>query len=90
MIIISTLIYYMLEAYKYSLIIYILMSYFPQTRQTRISHFLGGLIEPVLEKLRFLSIGIISFAPIVVFMVIQVIQIFLVRIGVIGINVVLR
>jgi YggT family protein len=73
-IIISSLIYYMLEAYLYTLLAYIILGYFPQARQSKIYHFFRGICDPVLEKFRFFSVGMISFAPIVVFMLIQLIQ----------------
>ncbi|WP_394232595.1 YggT family protein [Niallia oryzisoli] len=67
--ILSTLIYY----YSWALIIYILMSWFPNARSSAIGQFLGRICEPYLEPFRrFIpSIGMIDISPIVAFMVLN-------------------
>ncbi len=67
--ILSTLIYY----YSWALIIYILMSWFPNARSSGIGQFLGRICEPYLEPFRrFIpSIGMIDISPIVAFMVLN-------------------
>ncbi|WP_071395411.1 YggT family protein [Bacillus tuaregi] len=67
--IVSTLIYY----YSWALIIYILMSWFPNARSSSIGQFLGRICEPYLEPFRrFIpSIGMIDISPIVAFMVLN-------------------
>ncbi|MCQ6274018.1 YggT family protein [Bacillus sp. V3B] len=62
----STLIYY----YSWALIIYILMSWFPNARSSSIGQFLGRICEPYLEPFRrFIPpLGMIDLSPIVAFL----------------------
>jgi YggT family protein len=65
----STLIHY----YSWALIIYILMSWFPNARSSKIGQLLGRICEPYLEQFRrFIPpIGMIDFSPIVAFLVLN-------------------
>lgn len=53
--------------YSYALIVYILMSWFPNARQTGIGQFLARICEPYLEPFRRIipPIGMIDISPIV-------------------------
>jgi YggT family protein len=68
-VILSRLIYW----YSWALIIYILMSWFPNARSSSIGQFLGRICEPYLEPFRrFIpSIGMIDISPIVAFLVLN-------------------
>ncbi|RFU63195.1 YggT family protein [Peribacillus saganii] len=63
----------LIEIYSYALIIYILMSWFPNARESAIGQFLGKICEPYLEVFRrFIpSIGMIDISPIVAFFVLN-------------------
>jgi YggT family protein len=65
----STVIYY----YSWALIIYILMSWFPNARSSSIGQFLGRICDPYLEPFRrFIpSLGMIDLSPIVAFLVLN-------------------
>jgi YggT family protein len=65
----SGLIYY----YSWALIIYILMSWFPNARSSKIGQFLGRICEPYLEQFRrFIPpLGMIDLSPIVAFLVLN-------------------
>ncbi|MFS0861410.1 YggT family protein [Fredinandcohnia sp. 179-A 10B2 NHS] len=56
-----------LEIYSYALIIYILMSWFPNARESAIGQFLTRICEPYLEPFRrFIPpLGMIDISPIV-------------------------
>ncbi|MGM9925296.1 MAG: YggT family protein [Bacillus sp. (in: firmicutes)] len=62
-----------IEIYSYALIIYILMSWFPNARESAIGQFLGRICEPYLEVFRrFIPpIGMMDFSPIVGFLVLN-------------------
>lgn len=57
----------LLTYYSYALIIYILMSWFPNARSTTIGQFLARICEPYLEPFRRIipPIGMIDISPIV-------------------------
>lgn len=59
--------------YKWALVIYILMSWFPNARSSSIGQFLGRICEPYLEQFRrFIPpIGMIDISPIVGFIVLN-------------------
>lgn len=63
----------LIEYYSYALIIYILMSWFPNARESAIGRFLGTICEPYLEIFRrFIPpIGMMDFSPIVGFIVLR-------------------
>lgn len=65
----STVIYY----YSWALIIYILMSWFPNARSSSIGKFLGRICDPYLEPFRrFIPpLGMIDLSPIVAFLVLN-------------------
>lgn len=74
--ILSKLIYY----YSWALIIYILMSWFPNARSSSIGQFLARICEPYLEPFRRIipSLGMIDISPLV--------AIFVLRFASIGLN----
>lgn len=59
--------------YSYALIIYILMSWFPNARETGIGQFLATICEPYLEPFRRIvpTIGMFDFSPIIAFFVLN-------------------
>ncbi|MCJ7839566.1 YggT family protein [Lederbergia sp. NSJ-179] len=59
--------------YSWALIIYILMSWFPNARETSIGQFLGRICEPYLEPFRrFIPpIGMIDISPLAAFFVLN-------------------
>lgn len=59
--------------YSYALIIYILMSWFPNARETAIGQFLARICEPYLEPFRRIipPIGMIDISPIVAILVLN-------------------
>lgn len=59
--------------YSYALIIYILMSWFPNARETKIGQFLTRICEPYLEPFRKIipPIGMIDISPIVAILVLN-------------------
>ncbi|MCP3742750.1 YggT family protein [Rossellomorea sp. BNER] len=59
----------LIEIYSWALIIYILMSWFPNARETAIGQFLARICEPYLEPFRRFvpSLGMIDISPIVAF-----------------------
>lgn len=68
----DTVIYFLIRAidlYSWALIIYILMSWFPDARQTAVGRFLTKICEPYLEPFRRFvpSLGMFDISPIVAF-----------------------
>ncbi|AZU61447.1 YggT family protein [Neobacillus mesonae] len=65
-----------IEIYSWALIIYILMSWFPNARETSIGRFLSRICEPYLEPFRRIipPIGMIDISPIVAFLVLNFAQ----------------
>jgi len=63
----------LITIYSYALIIYILMSWFPNARETKIGQFLAKICEPYLEPFRKIipPFGMIDFSPIVAFIVLN-------------------
>jgi YggT family protein len=59
--------------YSWALIIYILMSWFPNARESFIGRFLARICEPYLEPFRKIipSIGMMDISPIVAFLVLN-------------------
>lgn len=62
-----------IQIYSYALIVYILMSWFPNARESSIGQFLGRICEPYLEVFRrFIPpLAMIDFSPIVGFLVLN-------------------
>lgn len=62
-----------LVLYSYALIIYILMSWFPNARESGIGQFLAKICEPYLEPFRrFIPpLGMIDISPIVAILVLN-------------------
>lgn len=69
--------YYLLQQlisiYSWALIIYILMSWFPNARETSIGRFLSRICEPYLEPFRKIipPLGMMDLSPIVAFLVLN-------------------
>lgn len=63
----------LIEVYTWVLIIYILMSWFPNARESSFGRFLGTLAEPYLEPFRRIipPLGMIDFSPWVALMVLR-------------------
>jgi YggT family protein len=63
----------LISLYSYALIIYILMSWFPNARQTAIGTFFAKICEPYLEPFRKIipPIGMIDISPIVAIFVLR-------------------
>ncbi|MGG3466593.1 YggT family protein [Neobacillus pocheonensis] len=59
--------------YQWALIIYILMSWFPNARETVVGRFLANICEPYLEPFRKIipPIGMMDISPIVAFLVLR-------------------
>jgi len=68
-----TIIVNLVNIYSWALIIYILMSWFPNARETAIGQFLTRICEPYLEPFRKIipPIGMIDISPIVAFLVLK-------------------
>jgi YggT family protein len=66
----------LIQIYSWALIIYILMSWFPNAKETAIGQFLSRICEPYLEPFRRFvpSIGMIDISPIVAFIVLNLAQ----------------
>ncbi|MFD2704879.1 YggT family protein [Salibacterium lacus] len=56
-----------MEIYSYIIIIYILMSWFPNARESSFGRILGAMVEPYLEPFRRIipPLGMIDISPIV-------------------------
>ncbi len=52
MLLIVNIVLTLLEVYSWALIVYILMSWFPNARESSIGQFLGTICEPYLEVFR--------------------------------------
>ncbi|VEF48479.1 integral membrane protein [Bacillus freudenreichii] len=63
----------LISLYSWALIIYILMSWFPNARESSIGQFLGRICEPYLEPFRRIvpPLGMIDISPIVAFLVLK-------------------
>lgn len=62
-----------IQIYSWALIIYILMSWFPNARETGIGRFLANICEPYLEPFRRIipPLGMIDISPIVAILVLR-------------------
>lgn len=63
----------LIQLYSWALIAYILMSWFPNARESSIGQFLARICEPYLEPFRrFIPpLGMIDISPIVAFLVLR-------------------
>ena len=63
----------LVELYSWALIIYILMSWFPNARDTKIGQFFARICEPYLEPFRRIipPLGMIDISPIVAIFVLR-------------------
>ncbi|QPC46271.1 YggT family protein [Mangrovibacillus cuniculi] len=70
---IGNIILTLIRFYSYALIGYILMSWFPQARETAIGQFLARICEPYLEPFRKVipPLGMIDISPIVAILVLN-------------------
>ncbi|MGR3763784.1 YggT family protein [Rossellomorea sp. NS-SX7] len=66
----------LIQLYSWALIIYILMSWFPNARESSIGQFLSRICEPYLEPFRRFvpPLGMIDISPIVAFIVLNLAQ----------------
>ncbi|MEG9296579.1 YggT family protein [Mangrovibacillus sp. Mu-81] len=66
----------LIQLYSWALIIYILMSWFPNARESSIGQFLSKICEPYLEPFRKFvpPLGMIDISPIVAFIVLNLAQ----------------
>ncbi|MCM3768000.1 YggT family protein [Neobacillus niacini] len=66
----------LIQIYSWALIIYILMSWFPNARGSSIGQFLSRICEPYLEPFRRIipPLGMIDISPIVAFLVLNFAQ----------------
>ncbi|WP_066318264.1 YggT family protein [Bacillus sp. FJAT-29814] len=66
----------LIQIYSWALIIYILMSWFPNARESSIGQFLSRICEPYLEPFRRIipPLGMIDISPIVAFLVLNFAQ----------------
>ncbi|RDU38499.1 YggT family protein [Neobacillus piezotolerans] len=73
MVTVAKLLTTIIDLYIWALIIYILMSWFPNARGTAIGQFLARICEPYLEQFRrFIPpLGMIDISPIVAILVLQ-------------------
>lgn len=66
----------LIQLYSWALIIYILMSWFPNAKESSIGQFLTRICEPYLEPFRRIvpPLGMIDISPIVAFIVLNLAQ----------------
>ncbi|MTH52653.1 YggT family protein [Bacillus mangrovi] len=66
----------LLQVYSYAIIIYILMSWFPNARESRFGQILASVAEPFLEPFRRIipSLGMIDLSPIAAILVLNLAQ----------------
>jgi YggT family protein len=64
---------WLIEIYSYALIVYILMSWFPNARDTKFGQILASICEPYLEPFRRIipPIGMLDISPIVAILVLN-------------------
>lgn len=72
----QTVLYFLaklIEIYSWTLFIYILLSWFPNARDTAIGRFLARICEPFLEPFRRIipPIGMMDISPIVAYFVLR-------------------
>lgn len=64
---VGTVLYFAIQIYSWMIIGYILMSWFPNARESSIGQFIGSLVEPYLSPFRRIipPLGPIDLSPIV-------------------------
>lgn len=72
----NTILYFLtqlIQLYSWALIIYILLSWFPNARESAIGQFLARICEPYLDPFRRIipSLGMIDISPIVAILVLR-------------------
>ena len=77
------ILYKAVDIYSWALIIYILMSWFPNARETGIGVFLARICEPFLEPFRRIvpSLGMIDISPIIAILVLN-----MARVGILALS----
>lgn len=73
----GNVVYYLslvLRVYETMMLIYILMSWVPESRSTQLGRVLGSMVEPYLSIFRKIipPIGMIDFSPIVAFIILDI------------------
>lgn len=73
----GNIVYYLslvLRVYETMMLIYILMSWVPESRSTQLGRVLGSMVEPYLSIFRKIipPIGMIDFSPIVAFIILDI------------------
>lgn len=73
---ILNIIFKAIEVYSWVLIVYVLISWFPQARGSKFEYYLGKISEPFLGFFRKIipPFGGIDFSPIIAFMALNLIQ----------------
>ncbi|MEQ2526408.1 YggT family protein [Robertmurraya yapensis] len=73
MLLIFTILVNLLQYYSWALIIYILLSWFPNARESVIGQFLARICEPYLDPFRRIipPLGMIDISPIVAILVLR-------------------
>lgn len=73
MVMVLSLLQDLINIFQWALIIYILMSWFPNARDTVVGRFLARICEPYLEPFRRIipPIGMMDISPIVAFLVLN-------------------
>jgi len=72
---------YIVQIYSFLILVYIILGYFPEGRDSRIYLFLERVCEPIISPFRFATIAGISFAPILAILVLELIHFLLVIIA---------
>ncbi len=73
----GNIVYYLslvLRVYETMMLIYILMSWVPESRSTQLGRVLGSMVEPYLSIFRKIipPIGMIDFSPIIAFIILDI------------------
>lgn len=73
----GNIVYYLslvLRVYETMMLIYIIMSWVPESRSTQLGRVLGSMVEPYLSIFRKIipPIGMIDFSPIVAFIILDI------------------
>ncbi len=64
----------LISIYMLAIVVYALMSWFPNAYATALGRFLGRIVEPFERLFNFASVGMISFAPVVALIVLALVQ----------------